>query len=907
MKAIVNPLRGASACALLLLSLPLALHAGVNTFTGAGPEGGDIRHVEFQQGDGTKAVAMTPAGLYRGTGGGTDWSLVNGTIASTPFSIHPNDADIVYVVNENGDILRSTNGGTSLTILAGWPDDQTATAIDVGVDGVVYAGTAAGKVFRSGDQGDTWSDVSTGLPGVRVDGVVVDPTNSAIVYANFSSVPRGVYRTSNSGGSWQSRNSGFGGADDALTVSELAIDPEAHATLFAATDAGLYLSTNSGTGWQLPTTPIDAQVESVAVDPADGSSNVYAGGPGGLVYKSTDGGFDWQAPTTIGPGTVRSIAASVDGATVLAGTTSGMNRSPNASASWDPANSGIVASDVVALVSDPEEAGQLIASANNGLFASTKSGAVWTNLTDFGGTSLVIDSADSATIYAALNGVQKSVDGGITWTSIDSLTADISLLAFARVDADHEALYAADTKASDIYVSTDGGANWDGAGTAVVDSGIDVLLVDALDGNTVYLGSDSDGAWRTNDAGAHWTPLTGLAATRVSGLVQDPSNASTVIAATDQGVFRSTDEGDTWTSTGADDVIESLTIDPRAPEILYGSGVGVVRSLDGGATWAAIPEADPQSWVSNEIVLDPRVSYRVYAGTATQGVQVIDLAHDLQATMTGPEGDVGLNADFEYDVTVTNAGPGPAPRVELTQALPSSRASFLGATPDQGTCSLDGGVLSCDLGVLAEGQSVGVVAQMESTDPGVISSTVTVSDFDSELAQGDNTVTSADAHVTQLYDLAALINAPATVTVNSRLTYTASVANNGPNAANGVQLVHEIPVGTTFVSAVTDANCTRDVTVLTCTIGGLSSGESGDVEITVDVDDTGTLTSTSTVSANGGTDSNPDNDSATGTTTSNGGSSGGGGGGAIDWLTLGGLGLGVAWRRRLAWIPARRS
>jgi uncharacterized repeat protein (TIGR01451 family) len=327
----------------------------------------------------------------------------------------------------------------------------------------------------------------------------------------------------------------------------------------------------------------------------------------------------------------------------------------------------------------------------------------------------------------------------------------------------------------------------------------------------------------------------------------------------------------------------------------------VVRSLDRGASWAPIPAEDSQTWVSTRIVLDARVRFRVYAGTSTRGVQVIDLAHDLQAQITGPSGDVGLNSDFEYEVTVTNAGPGPAPRVEVSQTLPVNKANFVDAEPEQGDCNLHGSTLTCTLGVLEEGQSAAVLARMTTTDPGALASTATASGFDSELQPNDNTATASGAQVVQLYDLAALIDAPASVALNQRLTYPASAVNNGPNAASGVTLVHEIPAGTTFISVATDARCTRDVTVLTCTIGGLSAGESDEVEVTVEADETGSLTSTSTVSANGGTDSNPDNDTASATTQGTGESSGGGGGG-LDWLTLVALTL-VAARGR---IHARR-
>src|SRR5262249_44528836 len=151
---------------------------------------------------------------------------------------------------------------------------------------------------------------------------------------------------------------------------------------------------------------------------------------------------------------------------------------------------------------------------------------------------------------------------------------------------------------------------------------------------------------------------------------------------------------------------------------------------------------------------------------------------------------------------------------------------------DQGTCDApNGALLTCDLGRLAEGATVNVNVTMTSSDRGILSSSVSISQFDKELTQADNTATAPTAQVTQLYDLVAAVTAPATASVGNNVTYTATATNSGPNDAGGVTLVASAPSGTTFVSATTTLRCSRADLVLTCNAGSLAPGESATIDV----------------------------------------------------------------------------
>jgi uncharacterized repeat protein (TIGR01451 family) len=93
--------------------------------------------------------------------------------------------------------------------------------------------------------------------------------------------------------------------------------------------------------------------------------------------------------------------------------------------------------------------------------------------------------------------------------------------------------------------------------------------------------------------------------------------------------------------------------------------------------------------------------------TATTQVEVVDCAVDLGITKSDSPDPVEAGNNLTYNILVTNYGPGDATGVVMTDTLPS-RADFVSATPAQGSCSESAGVVTCDLGDIPNGGSVGI-------------------------------------------------------------------------------------------------------------------------------------------------------------------------------------------------------
>jgi hypothetical protein len=108
------------------------------------------------------------------------------------------------------------------------------------------------------------------------------------------------------------------------------------------------------------------------------------------------------------------------------------------------------------------------------------------------------------------------------------------------------------------------------------------MTMDPIDPNTLYLpfGDDYDGftVIKTTDGGADWTDrgAAGLGgASEINALVIDPNTPTTLYAATDIGVFRSTDGGTSFIPAGfANTTVVLLAIDPVRSNVLYAAASG---------------------------------------------------------------------------------------------------------------------------------------------------------------------------------------------------------------------------------------------------------------------------------------------------------------------------------------------
>ncbi len=158
------------------------------------------------------------------------------------------------------------------------------------------------------------------------------------------------------------------------------------------------------------------------------------------------------------------------------------------------------------------------------------------------------------------------------------------------------------------------------------------------DPNVYYIGAASGGVWKTVDGGVHWEPVfDDQSAQSIGALAVDPVNPNVVWAGTGEahirsnvsignGVYKTTDGGETWTHMGLEDSgrISRIRIHPHDPNVVFVAALGhlygpqeqrgVFRTTDGGESWERVLFVDENTGAS-DIIIDPNNPEILFAGT----------------------------------------------------------------------------------------------------------------------------------------------------------------------------------------------------------------------------------------------------------------------------------------------------
>jgi hypothetical protein len=101
--------------------------------------------------------------------------------------------------------------------------------------------------MRSTNGGQTWLDVTGGLPNRSITSIAVDPTEPSTAYLTVSGFNSGhVFRTTNTGGSWVD----ISGTLPDVPANALLVDPSDSNIVYLGTDIGVFRSTARGNDWR---------------------------------------------------------------------------------------------------------------------------------------------------------------------------------------------------------------------------------------------------------------------------------------------------------------------------------------------------------------------------------------------------------------------------------------------------------------------------------------------------------------------------------------------------------------------------------------------------------------------------------------------------------------------------------
>lgn len=502
---------------------------------------------------------------------------------------------VVLTGAQSGGLYRSLDAGASwVPTGASQLGTQTvhAAAFDPSGTGVAWAGTESRGIFRSGDGGATWAPASTGLPpqGTSyppVFAIAADPADPSLVLAGL----------------------GLGGAAGKLRI-------------YRSIDGGRTWNETAGSG-----------LEGTAITDLEfGAGAVFAATEGKGVWVSEDRGQFWEH---VGDGTIDNTsveALAVDETTapprlLIALSTAVYSATPPASpapVAARRASKWAVATFLYFASYGFKYNREILIALEKGEFPPKPKPTPAPPAPGFATAAAAAADVIPAFFTGTLtNGVQRSLDGGVTWAGYNTGLTPVEV---DRLASSPGWLFAG-TDGAGVWRRADGASAWTRASAGLRAPSVPAVAVDPSAPATLYAGSEGSGVLKSVDGGVTFGAV-GFASMIhnafdpwVAALVVDPNATSNVYAVTGQGFFRSTNGGASWTRVPlpGNTYPRTLAAGPGTPTALWlGGSPGVLHSADGGLTWTRPDPAFNQGVTS--IAISRTTPQTMYAGTMSNGV-----------------------------------------------------------------------------------------------------------------------------------------------------------------------------------------------------------------------------------------------------------------------------------------------
>jgi len=475
-----------------------------------------------------------------------------------------------------------------------------------------FVAVASGHIWKTENAGTTWQPVFDNYGSYSIGCVVIDPTNSNVVWAGTGENNHqralgygdGVYKSTDGGKSWKNM-----GLKDSRQIGMITIDPRNSDVVYVAAEGsvwapggerGLYKTTDGGKTWnKVLNVSENTGINNVIMDPRNPDvlyatseqrrRHVYTkigGGPETAIYKSTNAGSTWDKLTSGLPGEdMGGIGIAIS-----------------------PANPDYI----YAIIEAAGDAG--------GFYRSTNRGASWNKMSDHTAqgqyyNEIYCDPKDQEVVYSMETVSHVTRDGGKTWTRLGLKARHVDDHAF-WIDPNNTSHFLIGGDGG-IYESWDGGAEYDFKSNLPVTQFYRVNVDNSEPFYYVYggtqdnnsmggpsrnissLGVVNDEWFVTNGGDGFWTAV-------------DPTNTNIVYAEAQYGNMvrydrksgeaidirpepRKGEETYKWNWNAP------LVISKHNPHRLYAAANKVFRSDDRGDTWEVISEdlttgKDRNSW-----------------------------------------------------------------------------------------------------------------------------------------------------------------------------------------------------------------------------------------------------------------------------------------------------------------------
>jgi len=342
--------------------------------------------------------------------------------------------------------LSSTFAGLSFrSIGPAWASGRISDfAVNQKNHSEIYAGVGAGNIWKTTNNGTTWTPVFDKYGAYAIGCLAIDPENPSVIWAGTGENTHqrqlgygdGIYKSEDAGASWKNM-----GLKDSRQIGMIAIDPRNTDIVYVAAegsiwgaggDRGLYKTTDGGTTWnKILNISENTGVNNIVLDPRN-PDVLYAtseqrrrhvftkigGGPESAVYKSKDAGKTW-------------------------------NKIMNGLPSGDIGGMGIAISpvnpDVIYIIM--EATGE-----SGGFYRTINRGASWEKMNTYTSSGqyfneIYCDPKDVDKVYSLETVSKVTLDAGKTWTNIGNNQRHV----------DDHAIWIDPTDTKHMYIGGDGG------------------------------------------------------------------------------------------------------------------------------------------------------------------------------------------------------------------------------------------------------------------------------------------------------------------------------------------------------------------------------------------------------------------------------------------------------------------
>ena len=451
----------------------------------------------------------------------------------------------------------------------------------------LFAGTDGG-VFKSTDNGATWSSSSNGIARPLVFSLTV------IGIDIFAGTKYGLFRSSDNGLTWTEPNKEF-----ATGVSKMVVVGD-YLFVDAVGDGsfgfyGLYRSNDRGLTW------IKVDTFSWGGSFAEMGGDLYASSStfgNYQVYRTSDKGYSWERTARAGLPENKPLNHMVSKGSDLLGVVYesdsdnklskvSLFKSIDKSENWTLVSTGL---PVAYLYTLAVEGNNLFVSSEKGVYRSTDNGVSWVSAnTGLSKVSVYTLGIAGDNLLAGTNGgVFNTTNNGTSWVSSSTGLRAAIVSSIVKKGSDLFAGVSTDASVNEerikggLFISSNNGVTWSERITGLTNT--DVTSLVAV-GNDLFAGTHRGGVFYSADNGSNWTDVNnGINADEV--VVNLLSDGNKIFANTYGGVFYSTNKGQSWIR-----IARSFFSLHSAKGVFFGNderGDGVYRSVDSGVNWTKV-------------------------------------------------------------------------------------------------------------------------------------------------------------------------------------------------------------------------------------------------------------------------------------------------------------------------------